>query len=217
MPRAAETAGADQPVREADMDIVQLNMFDGKVCTKCKEWKLNTAFNSRPDNGKLRPWCVECNRKYKFKLRDRKRDDVNKNRREYYRLNRQDIRSKQKAAYDADPVKFRAFQHKTRVRRQCSVVGSYTTEHWNMLCKWFGNVCLSCDQAKSLTVDHVIPIFHGGANTIDNLQPLCESCNKSKSIKRTDYRDPTRLTSFLEHIQCLEVIDNSQILLVDIH
>ena len=43
------------------MSSVQLNMFDGKVCTKCKEWKLVRCFSksSRYPDG-LRTWCKDC-------------------------------------------------------------------------------------------------------------------------------------------------------------
>lgn len=31
-------------------------------------------------------------------------------------------------------------------------------------------------------VDHVIPLFKGGSNDEDNLQPLCKACHVEKSI-----------------------------------
>lgn len=32
-------------------------------------------------------------------------------------------------------------------------------------------------------IDHVVPIFHGGSNDLDNLQILCLSCNSRKGCK----------------------------------
>ena len=52
--------------------------------------------------------------------------------------------------------------------------------------------CLACrlqEPEIKLVPDHVVPIARGGANDIDNIQPLCESCNKRKGAKTVDYRD----------------------------
>jgi 5-methylcytosine-specific restriction protein A len=44
--------------------------------------------------------------------------------------------------------------------------------------------CRQCGQPSSpktrLTIDHVVPLSRGGANTIRNLQTLCEWCNHRK-------------------------------------
>jgi 5-methylcytosine-specific restriction endonuclease McrA len=34
---------------------------------------------------------------------------------------------------------------------------------------------------NSFTIDHIIPINRGGTDTLDNLQPACRACNRSKS------------------------------------
>lgn len=52
----------------------------------------------------------------------------------------------------------------------------------------YGKKCLACGSVWSITLDHVIPINAGGKNTIDNLQPLCKSCNSKKGTKTIDYR-----------------------------
>lgn len=53
-----------------------------------------------------------------------------------------------------------------------------------------GSKCLRCDSDINISIDHIIPVFHGGTNHIDNLQPLCKSCNSSKGTKTIDYRKP---------------------------
>lgn len=66
--------------------------------------------------------------------------------------------------------------------------GSFTEEEWNALCAHYDYRCLCCGGLKPLTRDHVIPISKGGDNSINNIQPLCETCNKSKGNKTIDYR-----------------------------
>lgn len=69
--------------------------------------------------------------------------------------------------------------------------GSYTAEEWKDLKAMFEHSCLCCGEREpnvKLTVDHIIPLKKGGTNDIDNLQPLCVSCNASKQDQIMDYR-----------------------------
>jgi len=66
--------------------------------------------------------------------------------------------------------------------------GSFTAKEWLDLCSEYGDKCLCCTKEKPLTADHVIPISKGGTSWINNIQPLCLSCNCSKGDKCTDYR-----------------------------
>ncbi len=69
--------------------------------------------------------------------------------------------------------------------------GSFTSREWKKLCKHYNYMCLCCGRREpeiKLTVDHVVPLSKGGANSIDNIQPLCQSCNSSKHRRTIDYR-----------------------------
>ncbi|WP_371931000.1 HNH endonuclease [Roseovarius sp. MMSF_3281] len=78
-----------------------------------------------------------------------------------------------------------------RRRRRLRVMeaeGAYTAEQWAALQHVTGNRCLCCGIDADLEPDHVIPLAKGGTNWIDNIQPLCRSCNARKRLKSTDYR-----------------------------
>lgn len=60
------------------------------------------------------------------------------------------------------------------------------SNRWNRkhLINKYGNICHLCGEPitdmKQVTVDHVIPISKGGADTLDNMRPAHESCNRKK-------------------------------------
>lgn len=70
--------------------------------------------------------------------------------------------------------------------------GDFTAQQWKELLAKYDYTCLRCKRREpeiQLTPDHVIPLSQGGSNNISNIQPLCFSCNCSKSSRNTiDYR-----------------------------
>lgn len=87
---------------------------------------------------------------------------------------------------DADKEQF----HRRRARKRMAE-GSFTKQEWQALCVKYDFRCLCCGRQAPeirLTADHVIPLVRGGSNYIENVQPLCSSCNSSKHNKIIDYR-----------------------------
>lgn len=62
-------------------------------------------------------------------------------------------------------------------------IGSHTMKEWKDLKARHNFTCLHCGRKEpeiKLTRDHILAISKGGTNFIDNIQPLCLSCNCSK-------------------------------------
>jgi 5-methylcytosine-specific restriction endonuclease McrA len=71
------------------------------------------------------------------------------------------------------------------------VEGSYRLDEWNELKARYSYYCLCCGRSEpeiKLEGDHVVPLSKGGSNGIENIQPLCRSCNSHKHNKIIDYR-----------------------------
>lgn len=53
------------------------------------------------------------------------------------------------------------------------------------------NKCLYCEchlDARSMTIDHMIPRSRGGSNTLENLAAACSKCNNAKgSMTKDEY------------------------------
>lgn len=70
-----------------------------------------------------------------------------------------------------------------RYAREHDANGSHTLKEWDEIKEKFNNLCAGCFKPKFLTRDHIHPLSKGGSNYIDNIQPLCRSCNSRKNNK----------------------------------
>lgn len=66
--------------------------------------------------------------------------------------------------------------------------GTHTEEEWDKLKEDFNNTCPCCLTSNELVKDHIIPLALGGRNDIQNIQPLCRSCNAKKHTKEIRYQ-----------------------------
>jgi 5-methylcytosine-specific restriction endonuclease McrA len=90
-----------------------------------------------------------------------------------------------------NPEKALQNDHRRRARLRAAK-GRFTLEEWLALKRAYRHTCLCCGRHEpeiKLVPDHVIPLARGGPNDIDNIQPLCETCNKRKNARTIDYRD----------------------------
>lgn len=72
---------------------------------------------------------------------------------------------------------------------------THTKDEWLSLVVAVGNRCMRCDisaddlHGNVLCKDHIVPLYQGGSDGIDNIQPMCRNCNSSKGPEAVDYRD----------------------------
>lgn len=93
-----------------------------------------------------------------------------------------EINKKAKKKYlstDKGKIKIKELKY---LRRNVNA-GKLDVEAWKKKLNDCDNKCQYCGTHENITIDHIIPLTKGGTNYIDNLQPLCRSCNSSKSNK----------------------------------
>lgn len=70
------------------------------------------------------------------------------------------------------------------------VSGNHTFGDWERLKAQYDFTCPCCKKKEpsiKLLEDHIISASLGGSDNIENIQPLCRSCNAKKYTKTTRY------------------------------
>lgn len=89
-------------------------------------------------------------------------------------------RRKGNKPYDPETNKRNAAKRRSRMK---AAGGSHTPQEWDAVCELYLRRCASCQSVSRLEKDHIIPVSKGGSNSIDNIQPLCRSCNARKGAR----------------------------------
>jgi 5-methylcytosine-specific restriction endonuclease McrA len=172
-------------------DIHYRTTHKAEIAARDRAYQQKRA-EGRPKRKRLTP---EDRIAYRRAYRETHREEFRAHSKRYTRRHPDRVRATQRAYWQRHPEKKAMHAHRRRTREQAG--GTYNDQQWQSLCDWFGGVCLACGLATALEVDHVIAVSTGGPNTIENLQPLCGTCNKSKGTRPLDYRDPEQLAAFL--------------------
>lgn len=64
--------------------------------------------------------------------------------------------------------------------------GTISVNDWNEMLERHNHSCAYCGTQDDITQDHIKPLSKGGENVIENIQPLCRSCNSRKRDKYCD-------------------------------
>lgn len=113
--------------------------------------------------------------------------ELNEYAREYRERNRVKINERIRAYSKTAKGKERNFRRAMNRRRLLLAIksnaGTHSKKEWDKLCDDYSNKCAICGEVKKLTRDHIKPLVLGGSDRIENIQPLCVSCNARKGKK----------------------------------
>lgn len=168
--------------------------YDSGGCKKCVKERSTRRAKENPDrhnknSRRTRANNIERARGYVRRWTEKNLERVKGTSREWSRNNPDRVRENVRRWRTENPEKAIASVHRRRARVKGNG-GSYTVQEWRELCSMYDNRCLCCGRNDvQLTVDHVLPVSMGGTSNIDNLQPLCKSCNCQKNDRHIDYRN----------------------------
>ncbi len=92
-------------------------------------------------------------------------------------------KGKDNPAYKHGRTPDQKYWREVRRNREITAQGFHSEDEWETLKAQYGYRCPSClksEPAINLTKDHIIPLVKGGSHFIENIQPLCQSCNSRK-------------------------------------
>lgn len=67
-------------------------------------------------------------------------------------------------------------------------IARHTKDQWQAMLEFCGFSCVACGSRDDIVKDHIKPIYAGGSDGIENLQPMCRRCNASKGPDDADLR-----------------------------
>lgn len=93
----------------------------------------------------------------------------------------------------SDPLLLSASKKQTRAERLAGarIRGKHTFDEWRQLLDTYGHRCLKCgvpSTERKLVKNRIVPFYKGGSDSIENLQPLCITCNSKKNGNEIDYK-----------------------------
>jgi 5-methylcytosine-specific restriction endonuclease McrA len=163
-----------------------------KICVSCnKNLPLSEFWKSSSNKDGYQSYCRDCIYKWKNNNKDKVKiykhkynlsDKRKKSNKKYYDNNKEKI---------ADYWRTDKGKHISKMNKlnRLGVRHTFTYKEWMEKVKETNGICPNCGTnvgIYKLTLDHIIPISAvpiGTYYTINDVQPLCKSCNSSKNDK----------------------------------
>ena len=138
--------------------------------------------------------------------RNRNKAQIDEYNRQYRERNQEELRLKSQIYRDQHPERSKEYVQRWKAKNKptihISVIrqrakalnapGTFTKEDWLLVKARQNFTCLMCKKSEpdiKLTVDHIVPMILGGANSIENIQGLCRPCNSKKHLQILDLRE----------------------------
>ena len=184
-----------------------------RACTGCgRTFPIEDFPIKSHKTGERRFVCRECKNIKAAEYRATHREQIHQRTQVYYQDNREEILERLRCWREEHPDADRAIHSRWKAsnksavnaathRRRSKIKGNggngWTAAQWEALKAEFDYTCLMCgrqEPAIQLHADHIVPVQVGGTNEIDNIQPLCKSCNSRKHTQILDLRILWRMT-----------------------
>lgn len=189
-----------------------------KRCTKCARTLSVAMFHRDRNTGDgLKPQCVECRAEHKRRYREANKEKLAKQERRYREDNKGKVADSQRRYYEANRCKLSEWHRRYREENECKLAewrrryrrenpdisrahhrnrralkiangGRVSASEWQSVLARFDGQCAKCGANEDIHMDHVVPLSKGGSHSVDNIQPLCATCNMRKHTKVEDYR-----------------------------
>jgi 5-methylcytosine-specific restriction endonuclease McrA len=152
-----------------------------------KKWRLENKERNKNNHNKWDAMHRKQNNERAKKYREAHKEQRMEYQKKYREIHKNYLQQYDKKR-DKTPRRTiqRSFSEARRRARENNAEGLHTVGEWELLKKQYGYVCSSCNRKEpdiKLTEDHIIPLSKGGSDYIENIQPLCKSCNCKKHTK----------------------------------
>lgn len=166
-------------------NIMVLTYEERKARRKARheKWRLGNKDKISEYNKRYREKYKDKEAARKKKYRAENTDKVSEYNKKYYAENKEYNQMRYKKWSKTPRGKELTHDRDTRRSHNIRAAGLFDLKAWKKKLSILGHMCQHCGTKEHICIDHIVPVSKGGSNHIDNLQPLCRSCNSSKKDK----------------------------------